>query len=165
MSEESGRKEGGGLKAVNGLLWCVLKPHEIAWNHCRDMLRRVGAWSVWFTLKLSLIPVWWLPWVYTVSNLTPNRFNTIKFLGAIGVSMCQLPNHGQRKGLKNYLWELGRLKPTYWVNHRYQSPFFWARQGFFFKKERLMNGEGTDPRKQKKKYEVWGCLSKFKRWM
>lgn len=35
------------------------------------MLRREEVFSVWFTLKPSLIPVWWLPWVFTVPDLTP----------------------------------------------------------------------------------------------
>lgn len=43
----------------------------MASDHCRDMLRGDRVFSVWFTLKPSLIPVWWLPWVFAVSDLTP----------------------------------------------------------------------------------------------
>lgn len=35
------------------------------------MLRGDRDFSVWFTLKPSLIPVWWLPWVFAVHDLTP----------------------------------------------------------------------------------------------
>lgn len=59
------------FRAVNSLLWCVLKPRKMASNHNRDMFRRKEVFSVWFTLKPSLIPVWWLPWVFAVPDLTP----------------------------------------------------------------------------------------------
>lgn len=61
------------------------------------MLRREEVFSVWFTLKPSLILVWWLPWVFAVPRPHPNRVNTIKFLGTIHVATSQLPNHEQRK--------------------------------------------------------------------
>lgn len=65
------KKDSERERAVNNLLWCVLKPHKMASNHNRDMFRRKEVFSVWFTLKPSRIPVWWLPWVFAVPDLTP----------------------------------------------------------------------------------------------
>lgn len=72
--KQEGKKKDseGEIKSnVNSLLWCVLKPRKMASNHGRDMLRREEVFSVWFTLKPLLIPVWWLPWVFAVPDLTP----------------------------------------------------------------------------------------------
>lgn len=102
-------------RAVNILLWCALNPHKMASNHNRDIFRSKEVFSVWFTLKPSLIPVWWLPWVFAAPRPHPNRINTIKFLGTIRIATSQLPNHGQRKRegkkkKKNYLRELRLLE-------------------------------------------------------
>lgn len=79
---ERGRNGG---RAVNSFLWCVLKPHKMASNHGRDTLRREDVFSVWFTLKPSLIPVWWLPWVFAAPDLTPIALAQSNFWALFGL--------------------------------------------------------------------------------
>lgn len=72
-------------RAVNSFLWCVFKPHKMASNHGRDTLRREDVFSVWFTLKPSLIPAWWLPWVFAAPDLTPIALAQSNFWALFGL--------------------------------------------------------------------------------
>lgn len=57
----------------------------MASNHGRDTLRREDVFSVWFTLKPSLIPAWWLPWVFAAPDLTPIALAQSNFWALFGL--------------------------------------------------------------------------------
>ncbi len=95
-------------RAVNSLVWCVLKPHKMASNQGRDMLRREEVFSVWFTLKPSLIPVWWLPWVFAVPDLTPIPLTQSNFWALFELPRASylITNREREEGSSTRTWPL-----------------------------------------------------------
>lgn len=95
-------------RAVNSLLWCILKPHKMASNQGRDMLRREEVFSVWFTLKPSLIPVWWLPWVFAVPDLTPIPLTQSNFWALFELPRASylITNREREEGSSTRTWPL-----------------------------------------------------------
>lgn len=141
-------------RAVNTPLWCVLKPHKMASNHNRDMFRRKEVFSVWFTLKPSLIPVWWLPWVFAVPDLTPIALTQSNFW-----ALFELPR-------ASYLiMNRGRIiyeNLAAWNPHTGSVIIIKACSTEIIK--RSVDEGGSDRQKQKKN-SVSVCHSKFKRWI
>lgn len=105
IQRERGRRE---ERAVNTPLWCALKPHKMASNHNRDMLRREEVFSVWFTLKPSLIPVWWLPWVFAVLDLPPIALTQSNFWALVESpqASCLITNRKREEQLSTRTWLL-----------------------------------------------------------
>lgn len=125
------------------------------------MLRREEVFSVWFTLKPSLIPVWWLPWVFTVPDLTPIALTQSNFWALFELPWASylIMNRKREEELSMRTW----LLETHILG---QSSL--SKPVLLGSPEIIKRGAdelGLEKRKQKRKKKVSVCLSKFKRWI
>lgn len=132
----------------------------MASNHGRDTLRREDVFSVWFTLKPSLIPAWWLPWVFAAPDLTPIVLAQSNFWALFGLPRASYlimkqreRERGEELSMRTWLLEthiLGQSslsKPVLLV-----SPEIIKKKEL--KKNGLMNGHQKRENKSKKSLTV-----------
>lgn len=125
------------------------------------MLRREEVFSVWFTLKPSLIPVWWLPWVFTVPDLTPIALTQSNFWALFELPWASYLIMNRKKRGRIIYENLAAWNPhTGSIIIIKACPSGLTRD---HKKRGWWTGIRKKKTKEKKKVSV--CLSKFKRWI
>lgn len=155
---KKGRRE---VRAINTPLWCALKPHKMASNHNRDMLRREELFSVWFTLKPSLIPVWWLTWVFAVLDLPPIALTQSNFWALVESLQASylITNRKREEQLSTKTW----LLEIHTLGQSSLSKLVPLCSPQIIK--RSVDGGGSEQGKQRRKNKSQHAFRSSKRWI